>query len=263
MFYHNINPVLLQFGPLSIRYYGLFYALGVLFVYLALWYGAKHKLVKNLTTKNYDIIFLWMVVSCVVGARLFQVLFYEPLFYLTHPQEIIAIWHGGLSFHGALIGVAVASYFLCRKYKIRFFALADLLVIPVAFGLFLGRIGNFMNGELVGTVTNSSFCVDYSKSQYLSNPPEDCRYFSQFFESSKNLFIGFVLFFMYNSKKFGEGVIFFSFVFLYGFLRFITNFYREDIRYLGLSEGQYLSLVMVIVAVVWFVINRHSFKNSK
>lgn len=261
VFYHDINPVFLSFGPLSIRYYGLFYAIGILFVYLTLWYAAKKKLVKNLDDKNYDTIFLWLVVSCVLGARLFHVLFYEPVFYFTHPQEILAVWHGGLSFHGALIGIAITLYFLCKKYKLRFLQVADLLVIPVAFGLFLGRIANFINGELVGTVmngaNNSSLCVDYSKSQYLSNPPEGCRHFSQFYESAKNVFIGFVLLFVYNSKKFGEGVIFFSFVFLYGILRFILNFYREDIRFLGLSEGQYLSLAMVIVAGIWFIWNRH------
>lgn len=257
VFFHNINPVFLQLGPFSIRYYGLFYALGALFVYLTLWYAAKHKLVKNLNEKNYDTIFLWMIVLCVIGARLFQVLFYEPVFYFTHPQEIIAVWHGGLSFHGALIGVVLAVFFLCRKYKIRFLQFADLIVIPVAFGLCLGRIGNFINGELVGTVTNSSFCVDYSKSQYITNPPQGCRYFSQLFESAKNLFIGFVLVFMYKSKKFGDGVIFFSFVFLYGLLRFFVTFYRDDIRYFGLSEGQYLCLAMIIISGIWFVMNRH------
>lgn len=259
LFYYNIDPVLFSIGPLSVRYYGIIYALGLLLVYLTLMYAAKKDLVKNLTEKNYESVFFYLVISCIVGARLGIVLFYNPLFYLTHPLEIFMLWHGGLSFHGALIGLSVVSYYVCKKYDIKFYELADLLAIPAAFALCLGRIGNFLNGELIGTKTDLPICINYEG-------VDGCRHFSQIYESFKNLFIGFVLFFMYKSKKFQSGVVFYTFVFLYGLLRFLVNFFRDDsngsVYYLGLSTGQYLSLFMVIVSIFWAIKNRHKLFKS-
>ncbi|MFA6088740.1 MAG: prolipoprotein diacylglyceryl transferase [Candidatus Woesearchaeota archaeon] len=256
VYYFDLSPVIFSIGPFSLRYYGLFYAIGVFLVYLALYFAAKYKLVRNITEKNYDDVFLWIVVGCILGARLGHILFFEPVYYFSHPLEMFAVWHGGMSFHGAIIGMGISFYFLCKKYKIKFLDLADLIVIPAAFGLCLGRIGNFMNGELIGTKTSMNLCVQYSG-------VDGCRHFSQFYESAKNLFIGIVLLFMYKSKKLKSGVVFFSFIFLYGILRFLLNFYRDDIRYFGLSTGQYLCIVMVVISSIWFIKNRqHCLKSS-
>ncbi len=251
MFYHNINPVLVSIGPFDIRYYGLVYAVGFLIAYLLLRWVAKKGWIDNLNPDRADILTIYLVLGAIIGARLLLFVFYQPATFFTDPLEVLMIWHGGMSFHGGLVGAVVAGLLFCRKYKIRFYQLGDFLVLPLAFFLFIGRLANFVNGELVGTRTNLPWCVVF--------PDYDgCRHPSQLYETLKNLVIFFVLLFLYTKKKLKEGVVFWSFVLMYGVMRFIITFWREDPRFLGLSGGQYLSLIMAIVAIVMlFVITRN------
>ena len=251
MFYHNINPVLVSIGPFDIRYYGLVYAVGFLIAYLLLRWVAKKGWIDNLNPDRADILTIYLVLGAIIGARLLLFVFYQPATFFTDPLEVLMIWHGGMSFHGGLVGAVVAGLLFCRKYKIRFYQLGDFLVLPLAFFLFIGRLANFVNGELVGTRTNLPWCVVF--------PDYDgCRHPSQLYEALKNLVIFFVLLFLYTKKKLKEGVVFWSFVLMYGVMRFIITFWREDPRFLGLSGGQYLSLIMAIVAIVMlFVITRN------
>ncbi len=154
------------------------------------------------------------------------------------------IWQGGMSFHGGLIGAVVAGLIFCRKYKVKFYKLADFLMLPLAFFLFIGRIANFINGELVGIKTNVPWCVVFK--DY-----DGCRHPSQLYEALKNLVIFFTLFFLYTKKKLKDGIVFWGFVLMYGVLRFIVTFWRESIRLFGLSMGQYLNILMVIVSVIF------------
>jgi len=253
MFYHNINPILLRLGPFEIRYYGIIFALGFILAYFFIYHLAKKR---ELELKKEDVadLILHLIIGTVIGARLFEIIFYNPAYYLSNPLEMFAIWHGGLSFHGGLVGAVIAGYLYSKKKKIEFYDLADITVIPLAFGLFLGRIANFINGELVGRVTNLPWCVKF---QYY----EGCRHPSQLYESFKNLVIFFVLWFV-KDKKLKKGIIFWSFILLYSSIRFLIEFLKDpgEIGFiLGLTMGQLLCIVMFGVGLYFF----YKIKNSK
>lgn len=252
MFINNINPVLLNLGPFEIRYYGLVYALGFIAAYLLLLGIAKKRAIKNLTVKNVDILIIYFILGLVIGARLLLFVFYHPATLITNPLEVFMLWHGGMSFHGGLIGAAVAGLLFCRKHKVSFYQLGDLLVLPAALFLFFGRIANFINSELYGNITipdSTPWCVVFKRVD------DYCRHPSQLYEALKNLIIFITLSILYFNKeikrKLKDGVIFWLFVLLYGGLRFIITFWRDDPRWLGLSIGQYFSLVMVIASIIF------------
>lgn len=252
MFFHNINPVLLEVGPFQIRYYGLFYALGFVIAYFLIYYLAKRKKLNIMKDDLLDYL-VYAVVGVVLGSRLFYVTFYNLPFYLQNPFEIFAIWHGGLSFHGGLLGAIVASYLFCRKKKIDFFELADIVVIPVALGLALGRLGNFMNAELYGRITNVGWCIDYSKNQFVADLPSGCRHPSQIYASIKDLTIFAILWFL-KDKKLPKGCMFWSFVTLYGLFRTIVEFFRQPDEQIGFilnyfTMGQLLSFPLFLIGL--------------
>ncbi|MFH1174278.1 MAG: prolipoprotein diacylglyceryl transferase [archaeon] len=251
MFIHNINPVLFSIGPLSIRYYGIIYALGFILAYLLLRHFVKQGKIKHMQLKDVDDYIMWLVLGVVVGARVIDyVFFYWPAIF-TDPVGIFRIWEGGLSFHGGLLGAALVTYWYCKKKKIFFYDLADLLVIPAALALFLGRIANFINGELWGTITDVPWCVQFQGA-------EGCRHPSQLYEAAYTIIIFFSLLFVHNKKKTASkhsflhtpGFVFWLFWLLYGLFRFVENFWREDPRLFGISMGQYACIGMVIVAAI-------------
>ncbi|MEM4260609.1 MAG: prolipoprotein diacylglyceryl transferase [Candidatus Woesearchaeota archaeon] len=255
MILHNINPDIFVLGPFHVRFYGVVYAFGFLIAYLLLSYYSKKKLIKNFEENNVDIYILWLMFGSIIFARLFEVIFYEPIYYFGNPIKIFFIWEGGLSFHGGLMGAVIVTYLFCKKKKINFYEIADLLVIPFAMILGFGRMANFINGELWGTKSNLPWCVDYSQNQYMYNPPEGCRHPSQIYESFYSFVIFFVLLWLHTKNKlnkvFPKGFIFWMFVMLYGIFRFIENFWREDARYFGISIGQYMCFVMIIVSAIF------------
>ncbi|MBI2653716.1 prolipoprotein diacylglyceryl transferase [Candidatus Woesearchaeota archaeon] len=252
MFYPNINPVLLEFGPLQIRYYGLFYALGFIIAYFLISYLAKIKQL-NLTKDDIADFMMYEIIGIVLGARLIYVIVYNPLFYLQNPLEAFAIWHGGLSFHGGLTGAIVAGYLFCKKKKIEFYDLADIAVVPIAAGLALGRIGNFINAELYGRITEVPWCIDYSKNQFVQNLPSGCRHPSQIYSSIKNLAI-FAALWVLKGKKLPKGFLFWSFVTLYGLFRTIVEFFRQPDEQIGFlfnyfTMGQLLSFPLFLLGI--------------
>ena len=243
MFYHNINPILLKLGPFEIRYYGLFFVLGFVITYFMLIYLAKKRQLP-LTKDDISDFLLYEIIGIILGARIIYVLVYNLKFYIINPLHILAIWQGGLSFHGGLIGAVIAGFIFCRKKKINFYELADIVVIPLALGLALGRIGNFTNGELYGRITNVSWAFKFPNVEGFRHP-------SQIYASLKNLFIFIVL---WNAKniKLPRGFLFWLFVTLYSFLRFVVEFFREPDIQLGfffgwLSMGQLLSIIMFTI----------------
>ena len=252
MFYNNINPTLLSIGPFEIRYYGIIYLTGFIIAYFMIYYLANKRELKLSKDDVADLIF-YLIVGTIIGARLFYIVFYNMAYYISKPLEIFALWHGGLSFHGGLVGAVIAGYLFCRKKKIGFYELADIAVIPLAFGLFLGRIGNFINGELVGRITNAPWCVKF-------RDYEGCRHPSQLYESLKNLVIFFILWFI-KDKKLKKGIMFWSFILMYSGLRFFIEFVREpdpQIGFIfGLTMGQWLNIAMFVVGAYFiFKINR-------
>ncbi len=259
MFVHNIDPVLLRVGGLEVRYYGLIFALGFLFAYFFLrWWAGKGR-IKNFSKENVDPFLFYVIMGVVLGARLFYVIFYNLSYYLENPTEIIAVWRGGLSFHGGLVGGLLGGLLYSRIKKIPALQLADASAIPLAFGLIFGRIANFINGELYGRVTSVSWCVQFPGA-------EGCRHPSQIYEALKNLFITIVLWNL-KDRKHPDGFLFGMFVVLYSFIRFFIEFVREPDPQLGLvlfglTMGQVLNIVMFMIGII-FIYHIHNNKTHK
>ncbi len=237
MFVHNIDPVFLSIGSLEIRYYGIVYALGFLLLYYAL---KKHS---NLDEKQRDSLLLAVLLGMIIGARVFFFLFYRPDLFSI--QEFFAVWNGGMSFHGGFIGLVTGLYFWSKKYKQNMWELADIGALYTGGILFLGRITNFINAEIIGTVSQHSWCVVF--------PTYDdvCRHPAQLYAAIKNLFLLGTTLALWARKKYTPGFIFWIFTLMYAILRFIVNYWREDTAILlGLKMGQLLSLGIGIGAII-------------
>jgi phosphatidylglycerol:prolipoprotein diacylglycerol transferase len=241
-FVHNINPTLVNIGPLEIRYYGLVYVIGFIVVFLYLRHLVKQKKLALNEEELYDLVF-YLMLGVLIGSRLFHIIFWEPMYYLTAPWKIFYLWEGGMSFHGGLVGVLTATYLFWRRKEIRkkvpFAKLADYLAIPSTFILAVGRIANFINGELPGTVTNVSWCWYFPGY-------EGCRHPQVLYAAAKRFLIfGWLV--LLNSRKHKDGFIVWNMVTLFGIGRLVIDFWRDDYRFLGLAAGQYLSIVMIIL----------------
>ena len=252
MFVNNLSPVLAKLGPLEIRYYGLMYVLGFLFIYLMLRYLSREKKLELSKDEITDLM-SYLIIGVIVFARLFYVLFYNLSYYLSEPFEIIAVWEGGLSFHGGLIGAVIVGLWYCRKKNLEFYDLADFFVIPLGIALFLGRIGNFINGELYGRITTLPWGVKF-------NGVEGYRHPSQLYEAGKNLILFFTQWTLHE-RQLPKGFRFWLFVVMYSSMRFVIEFFREpDIQIgfvYGLTLGQWISLVMFVIGLIFFVkVNR-------
>lgn len=258
IFYHNISPIIADFGPLSLRWYGLLFVIGLVLTYLVLrWIFKREKL----DVRDLESVALYLFVGMVVGARLGHIVFYDLTFYLENPLEIFMIWKGGLASHGAAIGLLVVYLLWIWIHKKKFTLYLDLLVIgfPITSGFV--RIGNFFNSEIVGRTTDGSWGVVFQRLG------EDLpRHPSQLYESALSFGIFFVLLFVYLKwfKKLPPLFILFIYIFLYFSTRFIVEFWKERhvLSYdIPLSMGQWLSILPVLIAVgyfAWLLIKRKS-----
>ncbi len=267
MFIHNINPVFFHVGPIQVRYYGLVYFLGFLFIYFFFRYLIKKGKLKSLTDDTLDLFMIYLMIGGIVGGRVFDFIFFNTSMIWTNPLEILKIWHGGMSIHGGLIGAFIAVYIFAKRNKAKFYELTDATVIPLMFFLGVGRIANFLNGELWGTVSNNTaLCIDYSHSQYIVNPPMGCRAPYQFYESIKNFAVAGILLAMHAKTKLKEGLLFWYGMLMYNFFRFFIDFYRdggEPRLALGLSMTQYLCIAFTIVSVIMLFVIYHKKENKK
>lgn len=192
--HHTFDPYLIRiYGEFGIRWYSLAYILGFFLVQWYLRRSARAGEIRNLDEDGVDSYVLWALVGALVGARFFHVFVFEFRDYGFDPLAWIAVWRGGLAFHGGLTGVAVVTLVFCRRNKVSFYAIADRAVIPVAIALGFGRIANFINAEMYGTLYNGPFCVDYSANPYMRAPPQGCRHPVQLYEMAKNWFLAAVL----------------------------------------------------------------------
>ncbi|MFP4118990.1 MAG: prolipoprotein diacylglyceryl transferase [Candidatus Woesearchaeota archaeon] len=253
MFEVAIDPVLVTLGPLEIRYYGLVYALGFLAAYLFFKWAAKRQLIR-FSTDEIDIFIIYAIVGGILGGRAGEFLFYQWDVLLSKPLELFRIWQGGMSIHGGFLGFLLATWLFCKKHNKRIYDITDLAVIPTAAALIFGRIANFINAELVGRVTSTSWCVKFIDAP---NPTDriGCRHPSQLYEALKNIIIFTVLTIKFHMKRFRErkpGELTWLFVLLYGFLRTVATIWRDDQQwFLGiLSTGQVLSTIMALIAIV-------------
>ncbi|MBI5797870.1 prolipoprotein diacylglyceryl transferase [Candidatus Woesearchaeota archaeon] len=244
MWSFQIDPVLFHVGFLEVRYYGIIYAFGFL---LALYFlmKARHKIGLS-KDDTYDLVF-YLMIGDVVGARLFHVLFWEPAYYFANPLKILYVWEGGLAFHGGLVGLLIAGYWFSKKKNFSFLKMADVLTVPALIGLAFGRIANFINGELVGTMTTVSWCV---------NTGDDlCRHPYVLYSAAKRFAIAGLIFFLQKKDEYKEGFLFLLMLLLLGIGRFFLDYMREDVRYFSLSMGQWMSLVMFLIAGVLLLKN--------
>lgn len=229
-----MDPVLVKFLGLEVRWYGLLMVIGFLLGYFILL-----RIREDVSKAKIEEYLLYMLIGIILGARLGEILFYEPIYYFNNPIKIFYIWEGGLASHGALIGGVLANYLFCRKHKYSFYKMADKAVIPIALGAMFVRIGNFINGELWGRVTDSVFGV---------NVDGEMRHPSQLYEAFKNLLI-FCILLVLNKTKHKEGYMFWMFIFLFGVFRFIVEFWKDWPAYGGLTQGQWFSIPLILLGI--------------
>ena len=256
MIYHTLNPTIINIGFLQIRWYSLFYIIGLAIAYYLIRYVAKDWKIK-LTDEDVLDYIVYLAVGLLIGGRIFYFIFYDFSSLIKDPIEILRLWNGGMSFHGGLIGVLVFGFIFCKKHKIDFWTMADLTVIPLGIALALGRIGNFINGELFGRIWEGSLCIDYTQNMHLNNPPDFCRYPSQLVESFKNIIIFSTIWFL-KDKKLPKGSLFWIFITLYGFFRFMIEFIREPDPQIGFfltyfTMGQILCIFMLIIGAIMLI----------
>jgi len=244
----NFDPVAFSIGPLVIRWYALAYIAGIVLAWrYVLWLTAKPP--RLLTRDHCDDLITWCTVGIIVGGRLGQVLLWEPSYYLANPLEIVMIWKGGMAFHGGLIGVILAMFIYSRVKKISFFAIADPIAAATPIGLLLGRIANFINGELWGRVTDVPWGVIFPAAG-----PEP-RHPSQIYEAGLEgvlLFIALFILARRESIRSKIGTLSGAFLIGYAIARIIGEQFREPEVALStwVTLGQWYSIVMLVVGVV-------------
>jgi phosphatidylglycerol:prolipoprotein diacylglycerol transferase len=245
---HNIDPVIFDFGALQIRWYGLMYVVGFIIA---------GYLLKVLVRKNFfkvsedkiDTLVTTMIICMFLGARIFYVFIYNWESYSQNLMDIIAVWKGGLSFHGALVGLITGGVIFARQNNVAWYEVMDSVALAGTQGIFWGRIGNFINGELYGRITNSAFGIIFPNGggPYPRHP-------SQLYEALLEGLVLTALVWFVKSKTKVYGIIGAYFVGGYGLFRFIIEFFREPDSQLGyyfgfLTMGQILCLLMIIAGV--------------
>ena len=246
----NIDPVIFEVGPVRVGWYGLMYVLGFLASYLLVRYQMKKKDF-DLSRAEVENLYFYLILGLMIGARLGYVLFYDLRAYLADPFEIVAIWHGGMSFHGGLIGVLLVGLLFCWKHRKSFWKITDLVIVTAPIGLGLGRIGNFINGELYGRVTQVPWGMIFPKGGPLPRHP------SQLYESALEGGVLFLILWLMKDKKLPTGGLLAIFLFLYGIFRFLVEFVREPDAHLGFilgpfTMGQILTFFMILGGIVLF-----------
>lgn len=259
MFTHNLDPILFDFGLIAIRWYSLAYVAGIL---IGWWLGKKIIIKKLQNTelkfnlKDFDDLITYIIISIILGGRIGYIIFYNLDYFITNPLDMVKIWEGGMSFHGALIGIITGTYLFSKKKGISSFFLLDIVACVSPIGIFFGRIANFINGELVGKATNVSWSVIFPNIDMLPRHP------SQLYEA---LLEGVVLFFILNTfifiKKYKAGTCSFLFLIFYGFFRIISELFREPDSQIGyffdlFSMGTILSFVMILAGIIIFLFKR-------
>ncbi|HEY8183038.1 MAG TPA: prolipoprotein diacylglyceryl transferase [Thermoanaerobaculia bacterium] len=245
MIVHHIDPIIGEVGGVYLWFYGLSYTLGFFEVFL--WFRSQRQRLGFSMSEVYDISIL--LSGCVVlGGRVVEVIFYEWPYYSQHPAQIPWIWLGGMSTHGLLLGGAIGTAIFCRIHRRPFLTIADELVIPGAFLMGVGRIGNFIDGQIVGSVTSMPWGVKFPDADGFRHPVV-------IYDAIKNLLLVPVLIAI-RKRNPKPGVVLANFIFWYAFLRIFVDFFREyPTRLFGLATGQSLNLFMSGLGLglwVWF-----------
>lgn len=236
------------------------YLIGFAASYLLVKYQAKKKGMA-IGKKEIDSLYSFLILGLIIGARLGYVMFYNLGEYLRNPLEIFAVWHGGMSFHGGLIGSIIAGILFCKKFRLDFWQIADLVIVTAPIGLGLGRLGNFINGELYGRVTDVKWGMVFPAGGQLPRHP------SQVYEFLLEGVALFVILWFLKDRKLKPGALSSLFLILYGSFRFFVEFFREPDSQLGFilgpfTMGQILSAVMVAIGIGILVYKSKSGRTS-
>ena len=263
MYTHNLEPVLFNIYFLEIRWYSLAYIVGIT---LGWWYAKKVCSFLNksksvpIKGEEFDNLISYLIAGIIVGGRMGYVIFYNPGFYLFNPMEILKIWEGGMSFHGGLIGIIISVIIFSRKNNLNSLMYLDVIACVAPIGLFLGRLANFINSELIGKPTQFFLNVIFPKIDELPRHP------SQIYEALlEGVCLFFILNFLIFRKNYQLGVVSSCFLIFYGLFRIISEFFREPDTHLGylfysISMGTVLSMCMIVVGLGLYKKVKNGFK---
>ncbi|MDA9731008.1 prolipoprotein diacylglyceryl transferase [Candidatus Pelagibacter sp.] len=247
MFINNFDPVAIQIFSLEIRWYSIAYIIGILIG----WYlSKKYFISKREIREKFDDYLTYVILSIIIGGRLGYVLFYNFGYYLSYPLDILKIWQGGMSFHGGLLGIIFITVWFSKKNNHNPFHYLDIISIVAPIGIFFGRISNFINSELYGTVTSVPWGVKFAQIDNLYRHP------SQLYEAIFEGLVLFLILLIFKKRNFLDlpGVISGIFLALYSFFRFFIEFFRVPDEQLGfiifnLTMGQIISFIFFIVGI--------------
>jgi phosphatidylglycerol:prolipoprotein diacylglycerol transferase len=244
----NIDPEIIRIGPVAIRWYGMMYILGFASSYLLVLYQIKKKAIA-ISRSQVDDIYFYLVIGLLAGARLGYILFYNLSYYLANPLEIFVLWHGGMSFHGGVIGTFILGYIAMKRRNIPFWKMTDLMIVTAPLGIFFGRIGNFINGELFGKPATVPWAMIFPDG---GNVP---RHPSQLYEAFSEGILLFAILWLYRNRKKREGDVFALFIIGYAVFRIICEFFREPDVQMGylfgfVTMGQILSFAMLAIGLL-------------
>ena len=259
MFINNFDPVAIEILSFEIRWYSLAYIVGILFG----WYFAKIIFLKNRIKDKFDDYITYLIIGLIIGGRLGYVLIYDLNYYLLNSLDIIKIWKGGMSFHGAVIGIIISSVIFSKKNNDNAFKYLDIVAIVSPIGIFFGRIANFINSELYGPETSVPWAVQFIQIDNLYRHP------SQLYEAILEgiILFGILIYFWTKDYLKTPGKLSALFLIFYSVFRFIAEFYRlPDIHlgylFLNLTMGQFLSFIFLIIGVFLFYISDDTKKKA-
>ena len=258
---YHVSPVAFSIGSFQVRYYGLMYLVAFGITYLLVHYRLRKENYEYSTLTIEDL-FIWLICGLLIGARLGDVFFYTFDYYLYHPLEIIVPFSfdneirftgiSGMSYHGGIVGIFVTAIIFCRRQKIAFWRMLDLIVPAGPLGYTFGRIGNFLNGELFGRVTDVSWGM-YFPADYTHSLRHPSQLYEAFFEG---IFLFVILWSIRTKRKF-EGALFCLYIIGYGTVRFFIEFFREpETGFIlwGFTMGQILCALMIISGLALYVV---------
>lgn len=253
LMYPNLNPIALQIGPLKIHWYGIMYLVGFAAAWLLALYRTRKPNSDWTAEQVADLIF-YCALGVVLGGRIGYMLFYNFSNFIASPWIIFKIWDGGMSFHGGVLGVMVSIWLFARRYHKSFFTVSDFTVPLAPIGFAAGRIGNFINGELVGRVTTVPWGMVYPQAGSLPRHPSELYEF--FFEGV----VLFIILWWYSAKPKPRMAVSGLFLLAYGVFRFGVEFFRQPDAPLGfvafgwMTQGQLLSVPMIIAGIIMLIV---------
>lgn len=253
--YPHIDPVFFELGPLQFRWYGLMYLIGLTAAYFLITRKVAAKGIPLAPNDVYDMV-VFAAFGVFIGGRLGYTLFYNFSYYLQHPLKIFAVWEGGMSFHGGLLGTIIALAWFSRRRGIAIYTVADLAAVVTPIGLGFGRLGNFINGELYGRAADVPWCMVFPAGGPV------CRHPSQLYEALLEGLLLFTVLWLIDRRPKPPGTVFWSFITGYGLCRLFVELFREPDQHMGfvlgpITMGQLLSAPMVLVGIFMLVWGYH------